>query len=84
MWYADITRPQMEEKVMGGFVTNRIIAWRIMLDVLRGSHSEQISQSWEMREDYYSKKNRLEPQTPSNLDPTIFNPLSQDTQVKFN
>lgn len=84
MWYADITRPQMEERAMKGLVTNRIIAWRIMLDVLRGSHSEKISQSWEMREDYYSKKHRLEPQTPSNLDPVIFNPLSKDTQVKFN
>lgn len=84
MWYVDISRSQLEEMALKGLVSNRIIAWRIMLNILTGSHDQQIQQSWQMREAYYAKKQSLEPKASSNLDPKIFNPLSQDSKVKIN
>ena len=84
MWYSNISCKDLQDLSLHGKVTNRIISWRLMLKVLSGSHDDMISQSWSHRSHYYSLKSDLEPKSSAELDPNVFNPLSQHSQVIFN
>ena len=84
MWYTNVSKRELQELALQGKVTNRIISWRIMLEILTGTHDEKIEQSWKMRKDYNSLKEELEPKATEELDPLVFNPLSQNNNVRVN
>ena len=83
MLYASISPSQLSINLLEGQSQDRFISWRILLSVLSGSHDEMIKQSWEMRKSYYTLKKALEPEASQELDPTVFNPLSQNTKVNL-
>ena len=45
MWYTNVSKRELQELALQGKVTNRIISWRIMLEILTGTHDEKIEQS---------------------------------------
>lgn len=84
MWYANISHSELKNLTLERKITHRIVAWRIMVKVLEGTHDEIIAQSWEMRKRYYELKEKLEPRASEELSPAVFNPLSQDSKVIIN
>lgn len=74
----------MQNLALSGKITNKIVAWKLMLGIIKGTHDEQITQSWDQRAAYSSLKQTSEPRFSVELDPNVFNPLSQDQKVRFN
>ena len=85
MWYENISKSELQALAFKGKIRNRIISWRIMLNIITGTSKEKIEQTWNMRKQYKSLKDELEPQkSEEGLDPSVFNPLSQHNTVAFN
>ena len=84
MLYQHLSTSELSINLLEGHSQNRFVVWRILLGILSGSYEEMAKQSQEIRESYYKLKEKLEPKANKELDPSVFNPLSQDKEVNFN